>query len=78
VWVRDGTPSGSPPLRVVPDGCFELDERPRQRLSGVGVPVVVAGNPPHSQRDALEARSGPQALGDEHTSNDHLPNAPSV
>ena len=37
------------------DRCFELDECPRQRLSGVRVPVVVAGDSPHGQRDAFEA-----------------------
>src|SRR3982075_1993045 len=69
--VGGATERSSQPVGLL-ERSLEFDERPRQRLPGVGVPVVGAGDPSHGQHDALEARLGPQALGDEYTCNRHV------
>jgi hypothetical protein len=70
--VQGATERGSQLFCLV-ERCFELDECPRQRLSGVGVPVVVAGDSPHRQRDAFEA---PRFKASCENGNGHLPKLP--
>jgi AraC-like DNA-binding protein len=57
VWVRDGAPNGSPPLRVVPDGSADIIWRDDGRV----VTAVIAG--PDTESQLAPLAEGSRMLG---------------
>jgi AraC-like DNA-binding protein len=57
LWARDGTPNGSPPLRVVPDGSADII----WRADGRSVTTVVAG--PDTEAQLAPLTEGSRMVG---------------